>query len=239
MDMNESGSLRNYVVRLDKPIAAEKDETGRGCYGAVFKSRLNGGRCVAKKLHDILLGVGVYQPVSRSEWSDLVAKFQREIDLLSKQRHPNIVQFLGVCGLDGDPRDIQLVMEELDTDLTRFITNYKGSIPVALKLSILRDTACGVNHLHSSGVVHRDLNANNVLLSKSLQAKVADLGVSRFIPANLQYLTKGLSLAPGAIHYMSPEVLQENPSYGVKLDCFSFGHLSLYLAVEVRRIMHD
>ncbi len=92
--------------------------------------------------------------------------------------------------------------------------------------------------MHSGGIVHRDLNANNVLLSKSLQAKVADLGVSRFIPANLQYLTRGLSLAPGAIHYMSPEVLQENPSYGVKLDCFSFGHLSLYLAVEVRIIMH-
>ena len=226
-------NLREYLVHLDEPITPHKDEAGRGCFGTVYKSKLNGAKCVVKKLHDILTGTGGYQYVSESQWRELVDKFRGEIELLSKQRHPNIVQFLGVCGLDRDPRNISLVMEQLDMDLAGFIKNNKGRISLSIKLSILRDIACGVSHLHSSGIVHRDLNAGNVLLTSSLQAKVSDLGVSRIIDSRHQYLGT-LSSAPGATHYMPPEALQEPPVYGPKLDCFSFGHLTLYLTIEVR-----
>ena len=226
--------LSQYLVKLDDAIAVTKDEAGRGCFGVVYKSKLNGARCVVKKLHDILTGSGGYQYVSESQWRVVVENFKKEIGFLSTQRHPNIVQFLGVCGLDGDPRDISLVMEELDMDLIEFIDKNKGRISLSIKLSILRDITCGVSHLHSSGIVHRDLNAGNVLLTLSLQAKVADLGVSRIIDSQPQYIS-GLTLAPGATDYMPPEALRRSPVYGPKLDCFSFGHLTLYLAIEVRK----
>lgn len=227
-------SFPEYLVHLDEPISLGKNEAERGCFGTIYKSKINGAKCVVKKLHDILLGLGGHQYVSEVQWSELVRKFKLEIDLLSKQRHPNIVQFLGVCGVDGDPRNLQLVMEQMECDVQKFIESNSGSIPLAVKLSILRDTACGVSHLHSTGVVHRDLNARNVLLSSSLQAKIADLGVSRIIDSRPRYLASGLTVVPGAIDYMPPEVQQEKPVYGSKLDCFSFGHLSLYLVIEVR-----
>ena len=223
--------LSQYLVHLDEPLS-KNNETGRGCYGVVYRSRLKGAKCVVKKLHDILTGGGGQQSVSETEWRAVVAKFRQEIELLSKQRHPNIVQFLGVCGLDGDPRDISLVMEQLDDDLTAFIENNKGKISLCMKLSILKDVACGLNHLHSTGIVHRDLNDGNVLLTSSLHAKVADLGVSRIIDSRPQYLSR-LTLVPGAIDYMPPEALRPDPVYGPKLDCFSFGHLALYLAIEL------
>ena len=224
--------ISEYLVQLDEPITPNH-EAGRGCYGVVYKSKINGANCVVKKLHDILTGSGGHQSVSENQWRTVVEGFRREIKLLSKQRHPNIVQFLGVCTFSEDPRGIRLVMEQLEMELREFIEKKKGNISMSTKLGILRDTACGVSHLHFSGIVHRDLNASNVLLTTSLQAKISDLGVSRIIDPHSQHCGT-LSLAPGATDYMPPEALRKNPVYGKKLDCFSFGHLVLYLVVEVR-----
>ena len=222
-----------YRVHLDEPITPTNDEAGKGCFGVVYKSKLNGAKCVVKKLHDILTGKGGYECVCKDQWSSVVEKFKREIELLSKQRHPNIVQFLGVCEFE-DPRDICLVMEQLEMDLNEFLEKKQGSISLSTKLGILRDIACGISHLHFSGIVHRDLNAGNILLTSSLQAKVSDLGVSRIIDPRHSKHIGTLSLAPGATDYMPPEALRKNPIYGKKLDCFSFGHLALYVAVEVQ-----
>ena len=220
--------LSKFEVLLDEPIA---DETGRGCYGVVFKSKLNGAVVVVKKLHDILMGTGGHVTVSEVQWKSAVGKFIDEIELLSNQRHPNIVQFLGVHGLSRGVRNISLVMEKMDMDLKEFVLINKGNIPLSVKLSILKDTANGITHLHSKNIVHRDLNSGNVLLTPSLQAKVADLGVARII--NRQQVQQGLTMGPGALDFMPPEARSQNPVYGPKLDCFSFGHLSLHLVNEV------
>ena len=63
-------------------------------------------------------------------------------------------------------------------DLKQFITKYPKAV-TPLKLNILHGISCGLLYIHSRGIVHRDLNAGNVLLTKGLQAKVADLGVAR------------------------------------------------------------
>ena len=82
-------------------------------------------------------------------------------------------------------------------------------------------------YIHSHNVIHRDLNAGNVLLTESLRAKVADLGMARIIDQSVA--TGRLTQGPGAMDYMPPEALCRNPTYNVKLDTFSFGHLMLYL----------
>ena len=220
--------LEQFLVQLDEPPVG-RYETGIGCFGVVYRSTINGAPCVVKKLHDILTGVRGNQPVQEDHWRALVQKFQREIMLLSQQRHPNIVQFLGVYKLGKDPRDICLVMEELDIDLKHFIaTNHV--VPMEIKYKILTDIACGVSHLHSKRIIHRDLNAGNVLLSTDLRAKVADLGVSRVVDTQqLGQLTEN----PGAQDYMPPEAIGSHPVYNQQLDCFSFGHLALYLCLQV------
>ena len=140
--------------------------------------------------------------------------------MLSELRHPNIVHFVGV---HYDKRNyISLVMEALDSDLRGFFQRSEPDLSV--KLGILRDVSYGLLHLHSRQppIIHRDLNPGNILLTRTLQAKIADLGVSSyFTPSKMQ------TMAPGAWDYMPPEALLENPQYDTSLDIFSFGHVTL------------
>ena len=222
-------------IKLDKPIQAD-NRIGGGAFGTVYKVYVNGTECIAKRLHDILTGSRGQQYVSHQEWEQLVVKFRQECSLLSQMRHPNVVQFLGIYQPRGsDPRDVALIMEKLYIDLGHFIEEYKNVLAplngvdtfLSLKLHILHDICCGLLYIHSHSVIHRDLNAGNVLLTESLRAKVADLGMARIIDQSVA--TGRLTQGPGAMDYMPPEALCRNPTYNVKLDTFSFGHLMLYL----------
>ena len=225
----------NFDIELDKPLE-DSHTIGQGAYGAVYKAYFKETECIAKRLHDILTGSRSQQYVSHQQWEHLVVKFRQECSLLSQMRHPNVVQFLGIYQPPGsDPRDIALIMEKLHIDLKHFIEEYKDVLTplngvdtfLSLKLHILRDICCGLLYIHSHSVVHRDLNAGNVLLTESLKAKVADLGMARIIDQSVA--TGSLTQGPGAPDYMPPEAFDENPTYNSKLDSFSLGHLMLYL----------
>ena len=136
-----------------------------------------------------------------------------------------------VCSLlDCPPHLYTLVMENMEMSVGDLITKHKGVTQLPVKLSVLNDTSKGLAHLHVNGIVHRDLNAGNVLLTASLRAKVADLGISRVID---RVRTAALTRVPGAADFMPPEALNDKPEYGPKLESFSFGHLGLYLVNEV------
>ena len=63
-----------------------------------------------------------------------------------------------------------------------FVEKYEqGKVPLHFKLSILVDVVQGLEFLHGQDIIHRDLSSNNVLLTKSLVAKIADLGVAKVI----------------------------------------------------------
>ena len=225
------------------PFVLENVESGEkkssGAYGAVYKVTVNGVTCIDKRLHDIL----VNPEVPRRQRESMRKKFLAECVILSKLRHPHIVHFVGVrCG--PNPSDLSLVMECLHTDLAKFLEDNqeKGvDIPLPIKLSILLDVSYGLLYLHTltPPIIHRDLSANNILLAADgLQAKIADLGVSKLL--DLQTQTKiAQTKVPGSQNYMPPEALTENPKYGLKLDIFSFGHLMLYTASQEFPFVHE
>ena len=86
-------------------------------------------------------------------------------------------------------------------------------------------------HSHTPPIIHRDLSANNILLTTDLRAKIADLGVAKLLDIQTQ-VAFSQTKAPGSLHYMPPEALEEVPAYNCKLDIFSFGHLTLYVAAQ-------
>ena len=205
----------------------EEKEIGRGCNGAVYEVRLHGLPCIAKRLHDILVGRGREEQVNEEERLAITGRFHKECVLLSSLRHPNIVQFMGVH-YGRDEADISLIMEYMHMDLDQCMMKY-SNIPLPYKTSILRDVAYGLAYLHSISIIHRDLNAGNVLLTESLRAKIADLGVAKLFDIEKAMEQKIRTRCPGALDFMPPESLSRSPTYDDKLDVFSFGHLTIYL----------
>ena len=120
-----------------------------------------------------------------------------------------------------------LVMEYLPLSLTQCLETHQDLL-LQIKYSILLDVAKGLNYLHCKRppIVHRDLTANNILLTSDFIAKISDLGVSRMADTFKQ---QQLSKAPGNAVVMPPEALEDNPSYDQKLDVFSYGCLILHV----------
>ena len=162
--------------------------------------------------------------------SDVGSQHVKELSLQSNLRHPNIVQFLGIWQSVPESSLPALVTELMDTSLHKFLVDpaMKGAVPMSYKKSILEDVTKGLIYLHKKGIVHRDLTANNVLLTSSLVAKISDLGNSRFLPK--EDFAK-LTSRPGTIVYMPPEAFTKD--YSHKLDIFSFGHLILFTMIQV------
>ncbi|XP_064386501.1 uncharacterized protein LOC135335026 isoform X2 [Halichondria panicea] len=234
--LNRQLEATNYKDELAPYILPHLPELGEqqgsGSYGSVYRIQLNGISCIAKRLHDILLGQGGEEGVNLDDKRALYVKFYHECVLLSRIRHPNIVQFMGVYyGPQRDyGRELTLVMERMYTNLEDCLKQY-SNIEMWLKVSILLDVSQGLLYLHSRGVVHRDLTAANILLTTSFHAKIADLGVSRIINVHPLAASKQ-SMNPGTLGYMPPEALTEIPKYGSALDVFSFGVLILFVLLQ-------
>lgn len=190
-----------------------------------------GAKCIAKRLHNILIGYGSHERVGEQEKRRIEEKFRDECIYLSRMRHPNIVQFMGVHYTTDNHR-LSLVMEFLPMSMKKCIErciSERFTIPAGSKLSILRDVTYGLLHMHSLSIAHRDLSAQNILLTSDLRAKIADLGVSRILtPLEQSRVTKG----PGAPDIMPPEARKEHCQYTCQIDIFSFGVMALYLILQ-------
>ena len=206
----------------------EENEAGAGAYGVVYKVTVGERRCIAKKLHNILVQADNYFPNATTQQKDfIVDKFRNECRILSSLQHPNVVGFVGVH-FGRDKNDVSLVMERLHTDLATFVDRNPNT-PFLKYIRILYDVSQGLHYLHSltPPLIHRDLTAPNVLLAENLTAKIADLGVSRYVDPSMVNVLN-LSVTPGNLVYMPPESKVKEPSYTTKLDIFSFGNLILH-----------
>ena len=85
-------------------------------------------------------------------------------------------------------------------------------------------------HEHSPPIVHRDLSANNVLLTPSMGGKISDLGVAKILNLTPAQMTQRMSTqAPGTPCYMPPEALMARPTYTSKIDSYSYGVMVIHV----------
>ncbi|CAI7873452.1 unnamed protein product, partial [Closterium sp. NIES-54] len=134
---------------------------------------------------DVFKGVS---PRDGTEWAVKRARlidmdFQKEIQHMADKNHPNIVRLLGFAiGGDLRSRAEQVLIYEYvpNGDLRKWIDpNAERPLTQKQRLDILTGMARGVEYLHSFGIVHRDINPANVLITDSMQAKIADFGLVR------------------------------------------------------------
>ena len=216
-----AGALRQF--ELDG-VCDTGREVGHGSYAVVKELEYHGLKCVGKKIHGIL-----FESATPHEKAAMLERFAGECELLSRLHHPCIVQFLGVWYEQGSRLPV-LVMEYLHTTLSACLERY-GVLPKEISYGILRDVALGLRYLHerSPPIIHRDVSANNVLLTSNMNCKISDLGVAKILnlnPARMTQMTQ--TKAPGTPCYMPPEALTAKPKYTSKIDIYSYGVLIIH-----------
>ncbi|KAL4577209.1 hypothetical protein LXL04_013314 [Taraxacum kok-saghyz] len=191
---------------------AEENCIGRGGFGKVYKGELvhsKGRSLVAFKRLDPRFGQG--NP-----------EFWKEISMLSLYKHENIVSLLGFC----DESDEKILVYEYASrrSLDMYLNNKDLSWIQRLKICI--GAARGLAFLHNpSGtqqrVLHRDIKSSNILLDENWNAKISDMGLSKFGPAN-QIYTFLVSNTVGTIGYIDP-VYVETGLLTKESDVYSLG----------------
>ena len=206
-------------------------ELGKGAYGKVHSARYqeqdrSEQTYAVKEIHPLLI------EGANEEGKEVIKKnFVKECLCCQANRHPNIVEFVGVHYSNEFTGIPVMAMEMMEHSLTTFVQNNKYNIAMKTKLSILYDVSCGIHFLHtrSPSIVHGDLSSNNVLLTDKLVAKIGDLGVAKVIRAEAK---SKLTTAPRTADFMPPEVSMADPVYGLPVDVFSFAVITLHLFTE-------
>ncbi|KDP37292.1 hypothetical protein JCGZ_06746 [Jatropha curcas] len=189
------------------------------------------------------IGAGSFGTVHRADWhgSDVAVKilmeqdfhaerfkeFLREVAIMKRLRHPNIVLFMGAV---TQPPNLSIVTEYLSRGSLYRLLHKSGAreaLDERRRLSMAYDVAKGMNYLHKRNppIVHRDLKSPNLLVDKKYTVKVCDFGLSR-LKANTFLSSKS---AAGTPEWMAPEVLRDEPS-NEKSDVYSFGVILWELA---------
>ena len=208
---------RNFHIDKRQPL-------GHGAYGAVYKAKCDQLPCAAKILHPTIL-----DPTDPGA-ERIMQRFQLECSVLERIRHPNIVQYLGLCR-DPESRLPALLMELLDESLTKMLERSQRPLAYFAEVNICHDIALAVAYLHSNDIIHRDLSSNNVLVIAKSRAKVTDFGMSKL--AGAAPTMTPLTMCPGTLAYMAPEALEEPPRYTKKLDVFSEGVIMIQVCTRL------
>ncbi|KAF9572555.1 hypothetical protein EC968_009698 [Mortierella alpina] len=182
------------------------DIIGSGSFGRVF--------------HGDLLGTEVaIKECVRSDSKAFDEKyFKREVDILKQSRHPNIVQFMGIC---KRKKRFYIVTEFLPLgNLRRWIQDDTKEFGWDTRISFAIDISLALAYLHHKNIIHRDLKGENLLISENMRIKVCDFGFSR-VEAKDDDEMRRISYC-GTDGYMAPEILL-GEDFDCSVDVFSFG----------------
>ncbi|XP_044510478.1 serine/threonine-protein kinase CTR1-like [Mangifera indica] len=185
-----------------------KERVGAGSFGTVHRAEWHGSDVAVKVL------------TVQDFHDDQLKEFLREVAIMKRVRHPNVVLFMGA--VTKRPH-LSIVTEYLPRgSLYRLMHRPAGGemLDQRRRLRMALDVAKGLNYLHNLNppILHWDLKSPNLLVDKNWTVKVCDFGLSRF-KANTFISSKSVAGTP---EWMAPEFLRGEPS-NEKSDVYSFG----------------
>jgi serine/threonine protein kinase/TolB-like protein len=187
------------------------DELGHGGMGSIYKA-----------IHTQLEKPVALKVLQESRAGDAasMARFRREMVVLGRLEHPNLV-----CAYDAGQQEglLYLVMQLVDgLDLSQVVRRL-GPLVIPDACEIVRHAAAGLQYAHERRIVHRDIKPSNLMLSTDGVVKVLDLGLARLVDQSHGEDLTNSGLVLGTLDYMAPEQAGRGGEAGFSADVYSLG----------------
>ena len=145
-----------------------------------------------------------------------VTRFQREASAAAALSHKNIVEIYDV-GEDEDK--YYIVMEYVPGTTLKELILKRGALHYVEAIDIMKQVVGGIAKAHQLGIIHRDLKPQNILVTDSGVAKIADFGIASM--QSLAQVTQ-TDVIMGSLHYLAPEIARGEKAT-VKSDIYALG----------------
>ncbi|KAL9327034.1 hypothetical protein ACSQ67_007679 [Phaseolus vulgaris] len=160
------------------------------------------------------VSIKVVLPMQTSNASSACkAKFQREVNLISRIKHQNIVKFIGAS---VEPR-MMIITELLEgCSLPKYLESiYPNTLSLEQSISFALDISQAMEYLHANGIIHRDLKPGNLLLrNDKMQILLTNFETAR------EEISGEMTSEAGTYRYMAPELFSKDPLSKGEKKCY-------------------
>lgn len=199
---------------VDPKLLFVGPKIGEGAHAKVYEGKYK-NQTVAIKV--------IRQGETPEEIAKRETRFAREVAMLARVQHKNLVKFIGAC---KEPMMVIVTELLLGGTLRKYLLNMRPRcLELRVAIGFALDIARAMECIHSHGIIHRDLKPENLILTADHKTvKLADFGLARE-----ESLTEMMTAETGTYRWMAPELYStvtlrhgEKKHYNHKVDAYSF-----------------